>query len=136
RLLLLAVLPCGARVMVDSLVVVVDGDGELLLGPLLADHIEVEELFDFLRFGQRAGAFQGPRLVLAALSDDVEADVDAFVTDVDRRPGDQLLDVALALVAEATTQYVAAVALLRHVGMASFSQVAQALLTRESLQST
>src|SRR5262249_60899664 len=103
--------------------------GELLLGPLLADHVQVEELFDFLGFGQRAGAFQRAWLVLAVLSDDVEADVDAFVTDVDRRPRDQLLDVALALISEATTQYVRAVALLRHVGMASFSEVAQALFT-------
>jgi hypothetical protein len=29
--------------------VVVDGDGQLLLGPLLTDHVLVEELLDFLR---------------------------------------------------------------------------------------
>src|SRR5207247_496499 len=136
RLLELDILPGVALVVVNPLVVVVDGHRQLLFRPLLPDHVEIEELLDFLRFGQRAGPLEGPRLVLAILSDDVEADVDAFVTDVDRRSGDQLLDVALALVAEATTQYVAAVALLRHVGMASFSEVAQALFTRESLKST
>src|SRR5581483_3008832 len=108
------VLPRVALMVVDALVVVVDSDRELLLRPLLSDHVEIEEFLDLFRLRKRAGAFQRSRLVLAVLGDDVEADVDAFVTDVDRRSGDQLLDVALRLVAEATTQYVAAIALLRH----------------------
>jgi hypothetical protein len=35
-----------------ALVVVVDGDGKLLLGLVLADHVFVEEGFDFLRLGE------------------------------------------------------------------------------------
>src|SRR5262249_39849049 len=93
---------------------------QLLLGPFLSDHVEIEKLLDLLRFRQRSRAFQGARLVLAILSDDVEADVDALVTDVDRRPRDQLLDVALRLVTEAATKDVAAVPLLRHSPWALF----------------
>ena len=49
----------AARLLLDldALVVVVDRDRELLLGPFLADDVLVEELLDFLRGRQRrAGA--------------------------------------------------------------------------------
>src|SRR5207253_7569160 len=106
--------------VVDPLVVVVDGDRELLFRPLLPDDVEVEELFDLFRLRKLTGSVDGARLVLAVFGDDVEADVDALIADVDSGPGDQLLYVALALVAEATTQNVAAVPLLRHVGLDPF----------------
>ena len=93
---------------------VVDRDGQFLLGAFLPDHVEVEELLDLFRFRERSGAFQSSGLVLAVFSDDVEADVDALIADVNRGPRDQLLYVALRLVAEATPQNVAAVSLLRH----------------------
>src|SRR5206468_8755380 len=114
-LLQLDVLPRIALVIIDALVVVVDRDSELLLRPFLADHVEVEELFDLFRFGERAGPLQRSRFILPILGDDVQADIDALVADVDRRSGDQLLDVTLRFVAEAAPQYVAAVPLLRHV---------------------
>src|SRR5205814_2835536 len=79
----LDVLPRVARVVVDPLVVVVDGDGELLLRPLLPDHIEVEELLDLFRLREVARPFERARLILAILGDDVEADIDALVADVD-----------------------------------------------------
>src|SRR4051794_31456602 len=122
RLLQLDVLAVVARRVVDSFVVVVDGDGELLLGAFLTDDVEVEELLDLFRLRQLAGAFHRARLVFAILSNDVEADVDAFVADIDGRAGDQLLDVSLALVAEAATEDVAAVPLLRHWLIGSFSR--------------
>jgi hypothetical protein len=82
----------------DALVVIVDGDGELLFGLLLADDVLVEEALDLLRRGQ-AGA------VVAALDapvvgDDVVADLDALVADEDRRTRDQLTNVVLVFVAE------------------------------------
>ena len=98
--------------VVDPLVVIVDSDGQLLLGPLLSDDVLIEELLDLFRLGKGAGAFQRTRLILAVLGDDVQADVDAFVADVDRGTGDQLLDVALRLVAEAATEDITAVPLL------------------------
>ena len=48
------------------------------------------------------------------LGDDVEADVDALVADEDRRAGDELLDLALALVAERAPQDFVAAVFLRH----------------------
>src|SRR6185295_10102774 len=96
---------------VDPLVVVVDRDGELLLRRLLADHVLVEERLDLLRLGQRAVLllFEHP-----VFRDDVETDVDALVADEDRRTGDELLDLTLALVAERAPQDLVAALFLRH----------------------
>ena len=58
RLLQLDVLARVARLVVDPLVVVVDRDGQLLLGPLLADDVQVEELFDLFRLRKLTGALQ------------------------------------------------------------------------------
>ena len=94
----------AARLLLDfdALVVVVDGDGELLLGPFLADDVLVEELLDFLRRRQRrAGAAV---LEAVVVGDDVVADLDALVADEDGRAGNQLADVVLVLVAERAPQ--------------------------------
>src|SRR5207248_9092230 len=84
--------------------------------------VEVEKLLDLFRLRKLAGAFHRARLIFAIFSNDVEADVDAFVADVNGRARDQLLHVALALVAEAATQDVAAVPLLRHGLLGSFER--------------
>jgi len=86
----------------DALVVVVDRDGQLLLGALLADDVLVEELLDFLRGGQRrAGA---PVLEPVVVGDDVVADFNALVANEDGRTRDELSDVVLILVAEGAAQ--------------------------------
>src|SRR5450756_404548 len=100
--------------IVDPLVVVVDRDGELSLGRLLPDDVLVEEFLDLARLRELRlglGLVEHP-----VLGDDVEADVDAFIADVDRRPRDELLHVPLGLVAEATAQNVPRTRLLRHAG--------------------
>src|SRR5450759_2808262 len=98
--------------VVDPLVVVVDGDGELLLRLLLPDYVGVEELLDLLRLRElRLGRRS---LEDAVLGDDVEADVDALVANVDGGPGDELLDVSLALVAKGTAQDIAVAGFLGH----------------------
>ena len=53
----------AARLLLDldPLVVVVDRDGELLLGPFLADDVLVEELLDFLRGRAATSACRGSR---------------------------------------------------------------------------
>src|SRR5207245_3891076 len=97
RLLQLDVALLGAHL--DALVVVVDGDGEGALGLLLRDDVVVEDGVDVLR----------PRQVVEVelrgsgelLVDDLVAEIDALVADVDPGPGDQLLDLSLALPAEA-----------------------------------
>src|SRR5665811_941150 len=83
---------------------VVDGDREGALGGLLADHVLLEGLVDLTRFRQvleldAAAAGRGQLLV-----DDLVAEVDALVADVDAGPGDQLLDLALRLAAEAAEE--------------------------------
>ena len=92
----------------DPLVVVVDGDREGLLGLVLTDDVAVEEVVDLARLRQLVEA------ELAGLGelllDDLVAQVDALVADVDARAGDQLLDLLLALSAEGALEQVAGLA--------------------------
>ena len=96
-----------ARLRLHPLVVVVDRDGEGLLGVGLTDHVAVEELADLVRLGQLL-----EQTDLGALGelllDDLVAEVDALVADVDAGAGDELLDLLLALSAERALQQVAA----------------------------
>ena len=65
---------------------------------VLADHVVVEEGLDLGGSGQRDLGLALFPVVL--LGDDVVAELDALVADVDRRPGDELPDLALGLAAE------------------------------------
>ena len=83
---------------VDALVVIVDRDRERLLRLLLADHVLVENVLDLLRrrdLGDRLGD-----LALLVLGEDLVAERDALVADVDGRAGDELPDRVLRLSAE------------------------------------
>src|SRR5712664_1489170 len=103
----------------DALVVVVDRDREDLLGPLLAHHVLVEHVLDLGRLGE---APQLPALLLLPLlRDDVVAELDALVADVDGGARDQLADVVLALAAERALQRAVAFArATRHPGLPYF----------------
>src|SRR5690606_41871666 len=92
----------------DPLVVVVDRDGQGALGPVLADHVLVQDLEDLLGLGQRAARRLG--LLLELLADDVVAQLDAFVADVHAGARDQLADLVLALPAARAVAELAAVA--------------------------
>src|SRR5690606_28613653 len=82
----------------DPLVVVVDGDREDLLGVLLADDVVVEKALDLLR--RREGHLRAALLPLVLLGDDVVAEPNALVADVDGRSCDQLPNLPLRLAAE------------------------------------
>src|SRR5215470_19681423 len=82
------------------LVVLVDGDGQFLLRFFLPDHVFVEEVFDLRRFRKRRA--RGGGFLLSVIADDLDADVDALVADVNGGACDQLFDFILALTAEAT----------------------------------
>jgi hypothetical protein len=77
---------------------VVDGDCKLLLRFVLANHILIEESFDFGWLGEVN--VLGRRLVVLILIDDVLAYSHAFITDKNRGPCDQFTNVILALIAE------------------------------------
>ena len=91
----------------DALVVVVDRDRERALGLALPDDVLVEEIVDLGRLGQLV------ELDLTGLGqlllDDLVAEIDALVTDVDAGAGDQFLDLLLALPAERALEQVTAV---------------------------
>src|SRR5207244_9564571 len=78
--------------------VVVDGDGEDLLGPLLPDDVLVEHGLDLGRLGEAPDL--AALLLLPLLGDDVVAELDALVADVHGRPRDELAHIVLALAAE------------------------------------
>ena len=85
---------------VDPLVVVVDGDREDLLGPLLADDVLVERELDLARVRELGGRRLRSSALEHLLFDDLLAEVDALVADVDALARDELADLLLALAAE------------------------------------
>src|SRR5262249_2662970 len=88
---------------VDALVVVVDRDGEDLLGALLADDVLVEDVLDLGGLGG-AGEAVALLFLLDLLGDDVVAEADALVADVDGGPGAEPLPLLLGLAAEGAAQ--------------------------------
>src|SRR5262245_33508044 len=100
RLLQLDVTGIGAGL--DALVVVVDGHRQDLLRPLLVDHVLILDGLDLRRLRQAPDL--ATALLLPLLRDDVVAELDALVADVDRWSRDQLANVVLALPAERALQ--------------------------------
>src|SRR5690606_30140630 len=80
--------------VIQTLVMIVYGDRELLLGVLLTDHVFVQDRVDLLRNGQTLTAL-GFAAFGDLLADDVVAQLDAFVTDEHAWTGDQLPDLVL-----------------------------------------
>src|SRR5579883_2750249 len=96
------------RAMRETLIVVVHRDGEDALGVILADHIVVEHLADIFGPRHAVARFDKGRLVL--LTDDVHAELDAFVADEHGGAGDELAHLVLAFAAEGAVQRVLRVA--------------------------
>ncbi len=94
--------------VIEPLVVIVDGDREHLLGVALADHVVVEDLADFLRGRNAVARLHQRGLVL--LADDIHAQFNAFVADEYGGTRDQFADFVLALAAERAIQRVLGVA--------------------------
>ena len=105
---------------------VVDGDGELLLGLVLADDVLVEECLDLLRLGQMRGRGAGLGLAAVVFEDGV-ADGDALVADVGARVvggrRDELGDGVLRFVAERAAK--------RFFGTAAWFHLADSSITPE-----
>jgi len=82
--------------------VVVDRDRERPLRPVLTDDVLVEDVVDLRRLREvlelkRRGGGQ-------LLVDDLVAEIDALIADVNAGSGDQLLDLSLGLAAEAAEE--------------------------------
>src|SRR5690606_2792277 len=90
------------------LVVVVDRHRERLLRLVLTDDVGVEELVDLPRLGQVVPLELGGLGEL--LLDDLVAEIDALIADVDAWTGNELLDLLLALSTERALQQVSPVA--------------------------
>ncbi len=102
----------AVRAGLDPLVVVVHGDRQDLLGAVLTDDVVVQVLVDLTRLRELVEADLGALRQL--LFDDLVAEVDALVADVDAWTRDELLDLLLALPAERALQQVPAVTELGH----------------------
>src|SRR6185312_14963173 len=76
--------------------------GEHFLGPLLADHVLVEDLLDLVRLRELVPCPLGA--VLELLANDVVAELDTLITDKDGRAGDELADLVLALPTEGAVE--------------------------------
>ena len=81
---------------------VVNGNRQDLFGLVLADHVVVQGLLDFVRSRQVVARLVGPFIELFA--DDVVAQLDTLIADKNRRAGDQFPDFMLALAAKGTIQ--------------------------------
>ncbi len=86
-----------------------DGHGKDLFGLFLFDHVLVQDGLDVHRFGDPFAALG--LIFFVFLGDNLVAQADALVTDIDRRPGNQFLHFLLGLAAERTDQ-IAALALV------------------------
>ncbi len=94
--------------VIEPLVVIVNRDREHFLRVLLADHIIVQNLADFLWRRDAVPRFHQRGFVL--FTDDIHAEFNAFVADEDGRSRDQLADFVLALPAERTIKRVLGIA--------------------------
>ncbi len=94
--------------MGKTLIVIVHGDRKYALGVILTDHVIVEHLANIARTGNSIARLDERGLVL--FTDDVHAELDAFVANEDGRPGDQLPDLVLALAAKRAVERILRVA--------------------------
>ena len=95
-----------------ALVVVVDRHRERPLRLLLGDDVVVQDRVDVPRAREVVEVERGGRRQL--LVDDLVAEIDALVADVDAGAGDQLLHLPLALAAEAAEQLLVSLARSGH----------------------
>src|SRR4029078_3057528 len=96
----------------DALVVIMDRHGENFFGPFLSDDILIEAMLDlggFLEFGRNFFLCLFP-----VFGDDVVAQIDTFVANVDRGSGDEFADFGAALPAERTAKVSIHLFLLGH----------------------
>src|ERR1051326_4029631 len=90
------------RRRIDAFVVIVDCDRQRFLRSLLTDHVLVQNVFDLLRRRDLCNGFGN--LSLLVLRENLVAQSNALVADVDRRAGDEFPDRVFRLSAERAAQ--------------------------------
>src|SRR6476646_1496616 len=83
-------------------------NGQNLLRVILADHVVVKDLADFLRRQNSVARLHQRGFVF--LTDDVHAEFDALIADENGRPGNELAHFVLALAAERAVEGVLRIA--------------------------
>src|SRR5271170_4749054 len=106
-----------------------DRDRQYLLGVVLADDVVVEDHADRLRSRNTVARFRQRGLVL--LADDVQAKLDALVTNEDGRPGNELAHLVLAFAAERAVERVLRIAAANLAHFRAALQDATALVNSE-----
>ncbi len=86
----------------NSLVVVIHGYGQDLLGLLLPDNVLIEELLDLFRFRDILEALFG--VLVQFLGDYLVTQLDTFVANIHTRTSDEPLNLVLVLAAKRTLQ--------------------------------
>jgi hypothetical protein len=99
---------------VDAFVVIVDGDRQRFLRALLADHVLVEDVIDLFRLRNVAKPEVLIDVLVELFLDDLVAELDTLIANVNARPGDQFPNLLLRLAAEATFQLTLLVAESKH----------------------
>ena len=79
----------------DALVMVVEGDGESLLGVVLADARQVQPALNLGRFRGVSARFRLLGLRREILVQNLFAQEDAVVADINSRPGNELPDLSV-----------------------------------------
>jgi hypothetical protein len=79
---------------------IVDRDGEGPFGEVLADDVFIEFVSDFDRFRNAEGSGAGAGFLRNFFIEDVFANVDAAIADVDSGTGDEFSNLGMALSAE------------------------------------
>ena len=90
----------GPSVTQDPLVMVVDGHRQDLLGPVLTDHMHIQQLPDLLWLRNTEVERSLPRVLAEFFIQDPLANRDAAIADVDSGPGDQFTDLGMTLSTE------------------------------------
>ena len=98
----LHVVGTGAPGVIDALIMVVHGHGQDLLGLVLADDVFIEQAFDL---GRRQKLAALGLLAHRFLSDDLIAERDALVANIDVGTGDEPLHLVLILAAKGAAQF-------------------------------
>src|SRR5688500_12831955 len=98
----------GGVAGLDPLVVVVDGDGEGPFGRFLADDVFLQEVENLTGLGQFETAQIG--YFREFFFNDLVAELNALVADIDAGPGNELAHLLLALAAERALEQIRALA--------------------------